>query len=96
MTSIISGKFPSVVIPVEKDDSELNGLVKTALRHLGVEAEGVELCRYSDDLTIKNNHQYLMDWLKDYFNKYDEEEGAMKQLIPRLKEYLSCQESYFA
>ncbi|KZZ78853.1 hypothetical protein A3767_01350 [Oleiphilus sp. HI0133] len=96
MTNVISGKFPSVVMPVEKDDSELSGLAKTALTHLGVKEEGTELSRCSNDLSIKNNHQYLMNWLKDYFSKYDAEEGAMKQLLPRLKEHLACQESYFA
>ena len=96
MTNIINGKFPSPVKTLEKNDSELKGLVKTALMHLGVQAEGAELCRYSDDLTVENNHQYLMVWLKDYFRKYDGERDAMEQLIPRLKEHLACRERYFA
>jgi len=96
MTNIISGKFPSIVMHVEQNNDSLKTITKTALTHLGVQIEGVELCRYSDDLTVENNHQYLMVWLKDYFRKYDGERDAMEQLIPRLKEHLACRERYFA
>ena len=96
ITNIINGKFPSVVRSVETGDGDLIVITKTVLKHLGVHVEGTELCRYGDDLTVENNHQYLMVWLKDYFRKYDGERDAMEQLIPRLKEHLACRERYFA
>lgn len=96
LTNIINGKFPAVVMPVEAGDDALKTMVESLLEYLGIKEEGGELCRYSDDFTLKNNYQYLRAWLLMYLDKQEGEEDVMKLLIPKLKEHLAYEESYLA
>ena len=94
MNNVINVNFGHSIVVAEKDYADLTEMTSSILEYLGIQLEGKQLCKYSDDLTLKNNHQYLLVWLKKYLRKYDGEEDAMKQLIPRFKEYIDCLESY--
>jgi hypothetical protein len=96
MTNVIEVNFgPYHEQYCEDDDAELKNMAKSVLTYLSIAVEGKELCRYSQDLTLGNNQQYLLAWIKKYLKKYDGEEDVIRLLIPRLREYLSCLESYY-